>query len=629
MPPPPEGHGDTAHAIQVAREAAELFDFPLAGRLIPGLLRGDDPDAAPARVPTNNVHIRSQSLRGIRQHKNGEEHEFDDFPVSERSRRPAALALPDVDWTGQWQQQSAQLMRIEGDQEVIDGPFYLYLQTWFIHHEAHTICRHPRPVRLTNEVISWSYDLRQTWSDLLERGRAVRFYVVQPTPMRAPLQSYAGHVLLEQAPLNGRAAVVVSTLFESLQGNALMQFAKSFPRFVTAEDVIEESELTPHCSIRPCSVWIGPRQLNIAVATELSSGQGLRVHVKPVPYDGSDQLPPPIVYDNAEGVSLLQTTSLKNECSTCQHHTDHEVRQTIHECHVRAAQDPPPPPHEEDQPLFVQQMLNAVRLWRQQQGDQTDGMFHIAVWYSNHITDRRSDVYRTVRLGGDFMSWRRRIINIWSDHVLADQPLDIAVVEPTPNDGNDQIVIHVVIIQQPLPEIYTVILSVVDLWGDPWYPRLICDILPADADVAQVTLAAGVSTQCPPFAPGAICTVWHGEQRLVDQIGAVLHHGAAFHVSVDLDRGFLAPATFPMSDIDSVDAINMLQTRVVAIQNKLNTLLLLRHDSGSVPSEPVMQNETPQVPPQQLVLAELIPHCVTFFVLHVNELNTLPTSFCL
>ena len=67
----------------------------------------------------------------------------------------------------------------------------------------------------------------------------------------------------------GRRAVVVSALFESLQGNALMQVAKSLPRHVAAEDVIQEIELGPYCTFRPCSVWIGRRQLNVAVATEL------------------------------------------------------------------------------------------------------------------------------------------------------------------------------------------------------------------------------------------------------------------------------------------------------------------------------------------------------------------------
>ena len=38
---PPEGHGDTAEAVQVAHDAAELFDFPAAHQIIPGLLRAE------------------------------------------------------------------------------------------------------------------------------------------------------------------------------------------------------------------------------------------------------------------------------------------------------------------------------------------------------------------------------------------------------------------------------------------------------------------------------------------------------------------------------------------------------------------------------------------------------------
>ena len=614
IPPPPDGHGNTAHAVQVAREAADLFDFPMASQVIPGLLLADQPDE-PANPPPGNFYVRHWKYPGMRRHKNGEEHEFDDFPVSERSRRPTQIELPAMDWSGNWMQQLVQLMRAEGEEEIVDGPTYLYLQTWFIHHESHTVCRHPRPVRITNEIISWSYDLRQAWTDMLEHGGAVRFHVVQPTPMRAPLQSYAGHVLLEQAPLNGRAAVVVSTLLESLQGNALMQFARSLPRFVTADDVIQESELVPHCTVRPCSVWIGPRQLNIAIATELSSGNGIRIHVKPMPYEAPVQVPPPIVYDNVDEVSMIHATSLQPTCLIRQHHSDHEVRQTIQECRDHAARDPPPPPHEEDQPIAIQQLLHAWRLWQDQQGDQADGMFTVAVWYSNHVTDRRSDEYRTVRLGGDFTSWRRRLTNIWSDRVLADQPVDIAIVEPTPHDGNGQNAAHVVLVQQALPGIYTMILSVVDLWGDPWYPRLLCDLIPDGADHVQIINAAGVLTQCPPFAPGTACSVWHGDRRIDDYLDDVLRHGISFHVMVDMIHEPLALLTSPTHrGTASSDEINLLQTRVVAMQRRLATALSLRIDCDqpqNLKMETKLEPGDKRDPPHTLVLNDLIPYGAT------------------
>ena len=277
VPPPPEGHGDTAHAVQVAQEAAELFDFPLAGHIIPGILAADDPNGAPANPPDGNIHVRTC--------KNGEDQEFDDFPVSEATHRPHPPLRPDVDWSIDWTSQISRLFQAHGMAEVIDGPAYLYLQTWYIHHDRHVWCRNPRPVRLTNEVISWSLDLREPWVDQLDPDVPVVIRLVQPSPVQAPLQSYSGHVVLEQAQPPGRSAIVVSALFESLQGNALMQFAKSVPRHLTAQDVIQECELVPHCSVRPCSVWIGPRQLNIAVALAIESGTGVRVHLRPMPYD--------------------------------------------------------------------------------------------------------------------------------------------------------------------------------------------------------------------------------------------------------------------------------------------------------------------------------------------------------
>ena len=210
--------------MHVAREAADLFDFPMASQVIPGLLLADNHDNvhAPAVEPAGNVHVRAC--------KNGEDQEFDDFPVSEASQRPTPPLRPDVDWTNGWMSQLAQLFRAHGMEEVLEGPAYLYLQTWCIHHDQHVWCRNPRPARLTNEAIGWSLDLRQTWIDLLDPHAAVTIRLVQPTPLQSPLQSYSAHLILEQARPPGRSAVVISALFESSQGNALMQLAKSVPR---------------------------------------------------------------------------------------------------------------------------------------------------------------------------------------------------------------------------------------------------------------------------------------------------------------------------------------------------------------------------------------------------------------
>ena len=168
---------------------------------------------------------------------------------------------------------------------------------------------------------------------LLDPNRAVRFHVVQPSPQQGPWQSYAGHVLLEQAPAPGRAAIVVSAILESSQRSALMQFAKSFPRFVTSADAIQEAELNPQCTVRPCSVWIGPRQLNVAVATELLSGQGMKDSCENPCHIVHQQLcHHPWTLTLLMEVSLMQATSSPAMCPARQCHSDHAIRQVIQEC---------------------------------------------------------------------------------------------------------------------------------------------------------------------------------------------------------------------------------------------------------------------------------------------------------
>ena len=45
VPPPPDIAGDTAHAVRVARDAAEAFDFPMAGNLTFDILSAEAAEA--------------------------------------------------------------------------------------------------------------------------------------------------------------------------------------------------------------------------------------------------------------------------------------------------------------------------------------------------------------------------------------------------------------------------------------------------------------------------------------------------------------------------------------------------------------------------------------------------------
>jgi hypothetical protein len=193
-------------------------------------------------------------------------------------------------------------------------------------------------------------------------------------------------------------------------------------------------------------------------------------------------------------------------------------------------------------------------------------------------------------------------------------PIDIVIVAPTPPDGRGDVAAHVVIIQQPLPEVYTVVLSVIDLWSDPWDPRLVCDLLPADADVTQLTNAAGVLTQCPPFAPGTTCSIWFGDQRVVDDIGRHLHHGVSLHVVVELAHIPSSTAmSHPVHDSDSGEGISLLQTKVAAVQKYLTTLLTVQSDTFTPSDKNVSLDNTADRcdQPQVLSLDDLIPQSVT------------------
>ena len=98
-------------------------------------------------------------------------------------------------------------------------------------------------------------------------------------------------------------------------------------------------------------------------------------------------------------------------------------------------------------------------------------------------------------------------------------------------------VAHVIIAQQALlalPALHSCALSVIVLWGDPWQPRLVCDLLSDAVDHVQLLNAAGVLTQCPPFATGTRCPVWQGDAQIPEDVGSVAADGVSFHVVVEL-----------------------------------------------------------------------------------------------
>ena len=68
-----------------------------------------------------------------------------------------------------------------------EGPI-LYVVTWLLNHPHFDICTAPRVLRLTGAFELWHHQFLMLWSDRLEEGRPVNFYLVFPQPPTTRMQ---------------------------------------------------------------------------------------------------------------------------------------------------------------------------------------------------------------------------------------------------------------------------------------------------------------------------------------------------------------------------------------------------------------------------------------------------------
>ena len=92
-----------------------------------------------------------------------------------------------------------------------EGPI-LYVVTWLLNHPHFDICTAPRVLRLTGAFELWHHQFLMLWSDRLEEGRPVNFYLVFPTATNH--QNAAGDHAAPHSPLRQQGGP--ATLFKRL-----------------------------------------------------------------------------------------------------------------------------------------------------------------------------------------------------------------------------------------------------------------------------------------------------------------------------------------------------------------------------------------------------------------------------
>ena len=172
---------------------------------------------------------------------------------------------------------------------------------------------------------------------------------------------------------------------------------------------------------------------------------------------------------------------------------------------------------------------------------------------------RHHDECRDVVLGEDFWAWEAAIQRRWIDFIVPDVEVDFHLVLPAPTTAATPNEIHIILAQNLREFECSSLVTTYDnavLRGAPYTAAI---ILPSAVLNAEIVRAAGKAAFCPPQAPTATCTCWHGGVHIPEGRRYPNRNGFAFVLIIHRQL----PSNFWEEDYNGWDGVNLLQTRAV------------------------------------------------------------------
>ena len=174
------------------------------------------------------------------------------------------------------------------------------------------------------------------------------------------------------------------------------------------------------------------------------------------------------------------------------------------------------------------------------------------------------------------------------------------MVHPSPVGHDHPVQFHIILLQQPQPDQFSCLLTVMDKFSDPWYPSNACVVLPNAVDHWALLHQAVVEFQCPPIDQQTDCKSWFGQVELTAGNLFPVHHAMCFTVVVEqIDSAPMLPTHIVEEEVG--DIVELLQTRVEAVSTATKPLL---------PSLDDVLNCGPPLPPVNVIAA----HCAELHV---------------
>ena len=430
-------------------------------------------------------------------------------------------------------------------------PYRFYVETWYCDHDRFPRTNRGREVLLPPDSNNWRQAIVDKWQDIIDPGAELFMYVVSPPPFGGPPEVLA-HVLLAQHQHRGFISALITTLAPGDDPWDPPRVALKLPSVVDKGLLIQESGLFLFCPrfipFNDCSATSGDQVIFYDVLRPAHSGDSfLCVAEAPAAHltanaledsskDTSNQVSR--LFSFLAGV-ITKTTCAVVKATHTQSLWQHSLESLIHEIddtcqavqdlisqasgcsitqesvHAESLPQPSRFMHHRVEPCFqvpgvvlngvlpttsvhLQPLIECWQTWKETSGNTTP--FLVAVWYIDQLRSPTCCHCRMVELKVPVPQWTTVLLRTWCKEIWPYADAQLFFIRPQPSLSDLGVQAHVLILQQPLPGLKSILLDT--FIGSPDKPQTVVKAVTLPANFADLDVAAILdqqivqSTQC-------------------------------------------------------------------------------------------------------------------------------------
>ena len=345
----------------------------------------------------------------------------------------------------------------------------LTVHTWFSDAVRLPRSDHYRAVMLGQLPMHWPFEILSRWQDWIDPTQEVVLQLVQPHPSGGT-PDVAAHVLVIQAQhqtMNAALITVVELLEDPWHPTS---FCTLLPPQVNAQVIMQEAGVTDRC--RPltahqlCEIMHGSIRIEGDMTFPVRHGFQFELALSSLDEEWELE------------VSLLQLSfaTIQQQIRTIDKAVLAARRSLPMQC---PGSDASPneqaisvtilPPFQQGTAAcpFAYLTFHSVLQSAWQPLSLLSAQLHdpsvtVVTWFLDHIRYPQSFASIDVQLYHDPEEWLYIMERAWHDVILPDMPLHFHIVQPNPIQMEPEVAMHVLLVQQPVPNFDSVLISLVD-----------------------------------------------------------------------------------------------------------------------------------------------------------------------